>query len=184
VILSPSDPPIALTITGSGAAGSNAGDLSGTQLDTPSGLAATCGGDLLVLEAGLESAGGNRLVQVHIDGASFFAGLDGETQPLAGDGTELTTQGVGTAAQLAHPMGLATSADGQAYWIDSTTLILRRYDFASGVVDCPMFADCATALGTLGPFAGFHFAVAIGESGTLYVLDVDGVEGRLWRVTP
>jgi hypothetical protein len=184
VSLDASDPAVAITITGSGAAGSGVGSLLGTSLDTPSGLAASCGGDLLVVEAGLDGVGGNRLLRVHLAGASFFGGLDGATDVLAGDGTELTTQGAGTQAQLAHPKGLATDAGGRAYWVDATSLILRRYDFATGACDCPMFADCATALLSPSPFSGFHFSVAIGASGAIYVLDADSLGGTLWRVTP
>jgi hypothetical protein len=176
--------PLADTIVGNGAPGSDVGSLVATQLDTPSGLASTCPGELLLLESGQAGVGGHRLLSLAIGEFNFLiGGLDGSSMTLAGDGTDATTQGVDTAAQLGSPRGLASTQDGFVFWVDATTGNLRRYDFATGLSDCPLFSDCAAAVLAGGSFTpGGHFSVALGDSGTLYVLDADS--GTLFRIDP
>lgn len=169
--------PVASTITGTGAPGDAFGPLTLTELDTPSGLASTCAGELLLLESG-----GNRLLSLAIGGPSLFGGFDGTSLVLAGDGTDATTQGVGDAAQLGTPKGLVATQDGLLFWVDAKEGILRRYDFATGLCDCPLFADCAAALAGGGSFAGAGFSLALGDSGAVYVLEAD--QETLHRVDP
>ncbi len=169
--------PVAVTITGTGAPGSGVGLLSITELDTPSGLASTCSGELLLLESG-----GNRLLGLAIGGPSPFGGFDGSSLVLAGDGTNSTTQGVGGAAQLGTPQGLVSTQDGKLFWVDAKEGILRRYDFSTGLCDCPLFADCAAAVAASGSFEGDGFSLALGDSGALYVLEAG--QETLHRVDP
>jgi len=171
------------TLTGNGAPGDTSGLLTVTQLDTPSGLAVACAGQLLMVESGAAGFGGQRLVSLAIGAEdNFFGGFGGTSLVLAGDGTEETSQGVDTAARLARPQALVASDDGLVYWIDAADGILRRHDLTSGASDCPLFADCATAVTAGGTFAGDHFALALGASGTLYVLEGDS--GTLYAVEP
>ncbi|NOT31930.1 MAG: hypothetical protein HOP15_15905, partial [Planctomycetes bacterium] len=93
-----------------------------------------------------------------------------------------TVQGVGAAAGLAAPVGLVSSDDDQLFWIDSAGGILRRMNLVSGLSDCPMFADCATAVASPSAFGGASFALALGDSGALYVLAGDAE--TLFRVDP
>lgn len=174
--------PTAATVTGTGAPGGAAGALTNTQLDTPSGLASSCGGELLVTESGRAGLGGNRLLSLAIGSASFFGGFDGLATVLAGDGTNETTEGVGRLARLGTPQGLASSADGRVFWVDAKEGILRRFDLPSGVCDCPLFASCAAAVSAGGTFDGDHFSLALGDSGSLYILEADA--GMLHRIDP
>ena len=68
------------------------------------------------------------------------------------------------------------------YWVDTTTGILRRYSFASGLVDCPLFADCGAATAAMGAFSGAgHYSIAITAGGRIYVLDA--AAGKIFLVT-
>lgn len=178
--------PAAETVAGTGAPGDAVGLLTTVQFDTPSGFAATCPGELLVVESGAAGVAGNRLVSLRIGGPSFFGGFDGTATVLAGDGTPATTQGVDDAAQLNSPVGLVATLDGFAYWIDVDHVnargILRRYDVSTGTSDCPLFPNCADAVASLGSFAGERFSLAVGDSGALYVLEAD--TETLFRVDP
>jgi hypothetical protein len=174
--------PQAVTLAGSGAPGDEAGALNQVRFDTPSGLAATCDGRLLLVESGAAGVGGHRLLALSIGAAAFFGGFDGAALPVAGDGTEETLGGIDTAAHLAAPQGLVSTQDGLSFWIDSTDGILRRHDVTTGVSDCPLFADCAAAVTAGGSFTGASFALALGASGALYVLEAD--TGTLFRVDP
>jgi hypothetical protein len=178
--------PVASTITGSGAPGDDAGELELTELDTPSGMASSCPGELLLTESGNAGFGGNRLISLAIGGfSSLFGGFEGTSLVLAGDGTNATTQGVGTDAQLGTPMGLVSTQDGLLFWVDAKEGILRRYAFATGLCDCPPFVDCATAVASGGSFSGDHFSLALGQSGRVYVLETFAAGGgMLYRVDP
>ena len=177
--------PASSTIAGTGAPGAPDGvedPLSSTQFDTPSGIATTCPGEVLLLVSGEAGVGGRRLLSLAIGGVSAFGGFDGSSMVLAGDGTDATTQGIDRAAQLGTPQGLVATEDGLAFWIDAKDGILRRYDVATGLSDCPLFADCAAAVAAGGSFGGVHFAMALGDSGSIYVLENDAE--TLHRIDP
>jgi len=187
-VVLPSVIPESATIAGNGAPGDGEGPAPLPRFDTPSGIAASCAQELVLVESGAAGVAGHRLVSLQIR-EGLFGGFDTDSLVLAGDGTEATTQGVDTAAQLATPMGMASTAAGQLFWVDAdgTTTgeaILRRYDFTTGLSDCPMFPDCATAVVQPSAFTGSRFSVVIGASGALYVLGFDDVSGTgtLWRV--
>lgn len=174
---------IALTIAGSGAPAFADGALPLTGFDTPSGIASSCAGELLVTEAGTSSQGGNRLRSLAVGDAAFFGGFEGSSLTLAGDGTPETVQGIDDAAHLDAPAAPVSTVGGQVFWVDSASGILRRYDFATGLTDCPMFADCAAAVLAGGSFTnGGGFSLALTSSGVLYVLD--GNAATLYRVDP
>ena len=81
--------------------------------------------------------------------------------------------------------GAPLTADDLAYWIESSTGILRRADLATDALDCPYFPSCADAVTAGGTFApGGSFAQVLGASGALYVLEFDGATGRLYRILP
>ena len=177
--------PVSSTIAGTGSPGAPDGTedpLSTTHLDTPSGIATTCPGEVLLLVSGQAGIGGRRLLSLAIGGVSAFGGFDGSSLVLAGDGTDATTQGIDRTAQLGAPQGLAATRDGLVFWIDAKDGILRRYDVATGISDCPLFLDCAEAVTAGGSFSGSHFAMALGDSGALYVLEAD--QETLHRVDP
>ena len=166
------------------AAGASSGSLAETLFDTPSGFAASCGGELLLVESGAAGAGGHVLSSLRIGAPSPFGGIDGSSQVLAGDGTDETRQGVDQLARLAMPAGLAATEDGRIFWMDTSgPPVLRRHDVSTGLSDCPMFADCAEAVASPSPFVGERFTLALGESGALYVLaTTEAAGGRLYRV--
>lgn len=171
------------TLTGNGAPGDASGLLNVTQLDTPSGIVAACSGQLYLVESGAAGFGGQRLLSLTIGAEdNFFGGFGGSSLVLAGDGTEETVEGIDTAAQLGRPQGLVATDDGLVYWIDAKEGVLRRHDLATGLSDCPLFADCAAAVTASGTFSGDHFSLALGASGTLYVLEGD--TGTLYALEP
>ncbi|MEW6073463.1 MAG: hypothetical protein AB1726_12845 [Planctomycetota bacterium] len=171
-----------LTICGNGAPGFADGMPGEALLDTPAGLTAACDGRLLVVERGTEGIGGHRLRAIAIGDYTFF-GLLGDVTTLAGDGTDETAQGTGGLARLAGPVSLASTSEGDVYWIDATTGILRRHASATGETDCPMFTDCAEAVGGAALFTpGGRFSLAVTAGDVLYVVDAGA--GKLLRVTP
>jgi hypothetical protein len=174
--------PTSSTLAGTGAPGASEGALSATQFDTPSGIATDCPGQVLVLTSGEAGQGGRRLLSLAIGGLSPFGGFDGSSMTLAGDGTDATTQGIDKAAQLGTPKGLVATQDGLFFWIDAKDGILRRHDVATGLSDCPLFADCAAAVTAGGSFSGTHFSLALGDSGSIYVLEAD--TETLYRIDP
>jgi len=175
--------PSSVTLAGTGAPGDGTGPLPVTQLDTPSGLAAACTGELLVVEAGVAGLGGHRLLSLGIGAEDdFFGGFTGGSLALAGDGSPETTGGIDTGAHLGGPQGLVVTQDGLVYWVDALQGVLRRHDRTTGVTDCPLFADCASAVTAGGTFVGTRFSLALGASGTLYVLECD--TGTLHAVEP
>jgi len=94
-----------------------------------------------------------------------------------------STDGVGELASLDSPMGLVTSSSGQAYWVDAGTGVLRRFDPATGVVDCPLWTDCASGVAGTGSFTnGGTISLVSSDGGVLYALD--SLAGTLFRVTP
>ena len=173
---------VAATLVGGGVAFHNDGDLFGAYFDTPSGLAVTCSGRLLVSETGASLAGGHRLREVELGAETFFGQL-GSVVTLVGDGTDATVGGPGIAATVDAPVGVVTTSTGEAYWVDAGTGILRRWDPTSDLVDCPLWTDCGAAVTGGGNFTvdGTHSLVST-DGGVLYALDAGA--GQLWRVTP
>lgn len=169
------------TIAGSGVALFADGALSQSFFDTPTGLSIACSGLLVVSETGV-SGFGNRLRALEIGATSPFGGFFGSATTLAGDGTDATTQGPSLAgAQLARPVSPLATAQGDIYWIDSATGVLRRRKL-DGACDCPLSADCASAVAA-GEFpAGHAFSLTETTGGKLFVLDATA--GVLYRVTP
>ena len=93
---------------------------------------------------------------------------------LAGDGTAATAEGVGGAAMVDAPLSPVTTTEGDIYWVDGGTSVLRRMDLVTGTVDCPNpdFTGCADAVANTGGFSGAgHYATVISASGYVYVLD-------------
>ena len=171
-----------VTVAGTGAPGFSDGDLWGALFDTPVGLSVSCNGWLLVTETGAAGLGGHRLRAVAIGDITFF-GIMGTAATLAGDGTEATVEGIGDAASLAGPVSLASTSEGDLYWLDSSTGILRRHETGTGATDCPLFASCADALvGPLNFTIDGRFSMALTDGDVLYVIDADA--GTLLRVTP
>jgi len=173
---------IVTTLAGSGAPFFADGDLGSSLFDTPSGLSVTCAGNLLVTELGIGAAGGHRVREIQIGVESFFGQL-GTVSTLAGDGTTATTDGLGILAQVDTPMGIVTSATGEAYWVDAGSGVLRRWNPGSDAVDCPLWTDCAAAVTGLGNFTqGGVVSLVSSDGGILYALDTGA--GQLLRVTP
>lgn len=174
------------TIAGNGAPGDDDGNLTVTRLDTPSGLATTCAGEVLLMESGRAGLGGHRLLNLAIgDFEPLFGGFAGSAMTQAGDGTNATTQGIDGAAQLGTPEGLVSTEDGILFWVDALDGVLRRFEFGTGLSDCPPFTDCAAAVAAGGSFSGDHFSLALGASGSVYVLEGFAAgPGTLYRVDP
>jgi len=170
------------TLAGTGAPFFADGRLTTTGLDTPTGLAADCFGDVVVTDSGLGGGGGHRLRSLRIGSFNpFLGGYDGESTTLAGDGSATSAEGTGVAASLAVPIAPVTSEGGEVYWIDSLTGVLRRFDSETGLADCPLSAGCAASF-----TPGAHFSAVIAENGSLYVVDSDANAGAgaLYRVAP
>jgi hypothetical protein len=156
------------TLSGLGSADSHDGTFASAGFDTPVGISSRCSGSLLVVEAG-----GHKLRELAF-------GQTGSVVTLAGDGTSATTQGDGEAAELAAPVSVLATAEGDVYWVDSATGILRRMAGAADTVDCPLWTDCASAIADFTP--GATLSLTQTPAGALYVLDADAA--TLYRVTP
>ncbi len=169
-----------VTAAGTGSPFHADGNLTTAGFDTPVGLSVSCGGQLLVTEVGSSGLGGHRLRSLSLGTPNFLGANQGSVMTLAGNGTQASVQGIGTAASLAAPRGPVSTSAGEIYWIDSSTGILRRYALASGLSDCPLFPDCASASATFAPGPGVSLAVT--DSGALYALD--GNAGVLVRLVP
>ncbi|MDF1799951.1 MAG: hypothetical protein P1V81_12305 [Planctomycetota bacterium] len=173
---------IVSTLAGSGAPFFADGELATSLFDTPSGVSVTCSGNLLVTELGLGAAGGHRVREIQIGAESFFGQL-GTVSTVAGDGTIGTTDGLGGLALVDSPMGIVTSATGEAYWVDGGSGVLRRWMPGTDAVDCPLWTDCAAAVAGLGNFTqGGVVSLVSSDGGILYALDASA--GQLLRVTP
>ncbi len=151
-------------------------------LDTPVGLIASCSGRLIVSESGAAGQGGHRVRQLLIGPPSFFGSTSSLTT-LVGDGQAATLAGDGLAASLFAPRGLCSSSQGDSYWIDAGSGILRRLRGAQQSTDCPLWSDCQAALLGGGDFTpNAASSAALTAQGVLYVLDPGA--GSLLRVTP
>jgi len=170
------------TLAGTGAPFFADGSLGASLFDTPSGLSVPCSGRLWITELGAAGAGGNRLRELELGQLIFFGQL-GSVGTLAGEGSPLTVEGVESLASLSAPMGLVTTAEGEAYFVDSGTGVLRRYDTLSGNVDCPLWIDCAAAVLGGGRFTqGGVVSLVSTDAGVLYALDASA--GSLLRISP
>lgn len=105
---------------------------------------------------------------------------DGSVGTLAGNGTQAYLDGVGTAAQLARPQGLALTGDGATlYDTDTDSPCLRKIDVASATVGT-VVGDCAhgnagagTDDGTAATPAklGYSYGVAVDAHGNVFLTD-------------
>ncbi len=168
------------TLAGTGAAFFANGDLSAAGFDTPSGLTIRCGGSLLVSELGGASTGGGQRLRELFLGAQSFFGQSGSATSLAGNGTAATTQGAGVQAELFAPRSPLSTEQQDTYWVDSGSGILRRLRGSAEMVDCPLWADCASAGADFTP--GALVSLTQTPAGVLYVLDAGATS--LYRVTP
>ncbi|MEM7308608.1 MAG: hypothetical protein AAF682_18135 [Planctomycetota bacterium] len=157
------------TVAGTGEADSVDGDPTETAFDTPAGLKLDCADQLIITERG-NFGGGNRIRAVLFEDTSFsFFPFSSST--LAGDGEAQTEEGVDEDSSVAWPSGAVTTSKGDVYWVDRLTGVLRRYDFSTGLADCPLDVDCTAAVGSTVLTPGGDFSLTISDAGDLYVLD-------------
>lgn len=168
------------TLAGIGTPGFDDGDLEGTLFDTPTGLSVACSGVLLVSERG-GFGGGQRLRQLELGSPSPFGGFLGTSTTLVGTGVDDTLDSGTGEPQVSQPVSPLVTSGGDVYWIDAGSGVLRRRA-AQGAVDCPLAADCATAVTTPSFPAGHAYSMTMTSSGVLYVLDA--TDAVLYRVTP
>lgn len=168
------------TLTGLGTPGFEDGDLADASFDTPNGLSVACNGTLIVSEHG-DFGAGQRLRQLEVGSPSPFSGFLGTSTTLVGTGVDDTLDDLSGAPQVSQPAAPLVTSEGDVYWIDSGSGVLRRR-VAAGTVDCPLAIDCATAVGAPTFPAGHAFSLTMTGGGVLYVLDA--TDGVLYRVTP
>jgi hypothetical protein len=168
------------TLAGSGTAGFSNGSLASSAFDTPSGVTLSCNQLVIVSERG-DNGLGQRLRSIQISAPNPFGGWFGTAATVAGNGTAGTSEGSATTAMLDAPLSPFATSEGELYWIDSATGVLRRKR-QNGNCDCPLSIDCATAVTTPNFPAGHAYSLTQTSSGVLYVLDA--TDGVLWRVTP
>ncbi|MDP6409015.1 MAG: hypothetical protein QGI46_06535 [Planctomycetota bacterium] len=181
------------TLAGIGAPLTADGSLQATAFDTPMGITATCFDTLIVTERGDFGSGEVlRGVTVLSDTNPFF-GPDGFVETLVGEagdgqtrgGVDATGEEAGVALALAAgPVAPLATTDGDVYWMDSQTGVLRRW--SGREVDCPLAADCDTALGAPSATADGSHSLCQSAGGDLYLLDVDplGPTATLSRIAP
>jgi len=171
------------TLVGTGAAFFGDGGLETSGFDTPVAVAVPCTGTILVAETGAAGFGGHRIRQVILGLESFF-GQEGTVATKVGDGTPASVEGDGEMASVAMPNGLVSTSEEDVYWIDALTGVLRRVSGTMDASDCPLAADCATAVGARTFTAGGRQSLCETPGGQLVVLDWDGANGTLSVVTP
>lgn len=171
------------TVTGTGAAFFSDGGLETSGFDTPVAVTVPCTGTMLVAEVGAAGLGGHRIRQIILGLLTFF-GQDGTVATKVGDGTAMTLAGDGEMASAARPNGLVSTSEEDVYWIDSLTGVLRRVRGTMDTSDCPLAADCATAVGAPTFSAGGNQSLCETPGGQLIVVDWNGAAGTLSVVTP
>lgn len=168
------------TLAGHGTPAFQDGNLSSVYFDTPVGLTVSCNSGLVVSEKG-GNGFGHRLRFLAIGASSPFGGFFGSGDTIVGTGITGTTGGPQGSALVSAPEAPFTTAAGELYWIDSGTGVLRRLS-TNGNTDCPLAADCATAVATPSFPPGHVFSLTETDGGKLYVLDATA--GTLSLVTP
>jgi sugar lactone lactonase YvrE len=145
-------------------AGSTAGflDATGTaaQFNNPYGVALDGSGNLYVADLN-----NNRIRTVVV--------ATGAVSTLAGNGANAYADGIGTAAQLNGPMGVAADASGNVYVADRSNHRLRKIVVATGVVSTLAGSGTSGFVDGTGPMGQLSFpaGVAVDGSGTVYVAD-------------
>ncbi|MDP6539010.1 MAG: hypothetical protein QF903_10560 [Planctomycetota bacterium] len=184
---------VVTTLAGIGAPLTADGVLQAAAFDTPTGVTSTCFDTLIVSERGDFGSGAVlRGVTVLSDSNPFF-GPDGFVETLVGEaGNADTRSGVdATGEEAADDLALAagptaplSTTDGEVYWVDSQTGVLRRWSGRD--VDCPLASDCDAAVAAPSFGATGAHSVCQSAAGDLYVLDVEplGLTATLWRIAP
>ena len=160
---------IATPFAGSGTAGFADGIGTVASFNSPRGLAIDAAGNLYV--ADLSNHRIRRITPA------------GVVTTLAGNGTNSSTDGTGTAATFNIPIDLAVDAAGTVFVADSGGNRVRRIT-PTGVVTT--LAGSGTAGGTDGTGTAASFSsprgIALGPGGIMYVADTTG--NRIRAVTP
>ena len=152
-------PPRVTTLAGSGAAGFADGTGSIAQLSGPTSVAVNSSGTIYVADSS-----NNRIRKITSGGV---------VTTLAGSGVAGSTDGVGSAAQFSHPVGLAVDASDTVFVADPGNNRIRKIT-SGGVVTTLAGSTYGFADGA-GSAAQFRNprGVALDSSGTAYVTDSD-----------
>jgi len=172
-----------VTVAGNGLPYFQDGDLRSAGFDTPTGLSAACNGVLVVTERG-EFSFGERVRELQIGQAFPLGGYLGTATTIAGDGVDATTGGVGgvnDTAQVSGPVSPLVTSQGEIYWLDSGSGVLRRMQIDE-TVDCPLDVDCTAAAASTVFLPGDELSLTQTAGGVLFVLDATAP--ALYRVTP
>lgn len=100
------------TLAGTGSQGSTDGANNKATFNAPSGITADAQGNVFVSDYG-----NNKIRKIEPDGT---------VSTFAGNGTNNSTDGNGTAAAIAKPVGIQVTADGTLYVIEAETGKIRR----------------------------------------------------------
>jgi len=154
------------TLAGSGTVGSADGVGGAAQFGYPCGVAISLDGSALFVSDYIN----HKIRRVEV--------ATGEVTTLAGSGTEGSTDGVGGAAKLANPYGVAISPDGSALFVaDTFSHKIRRVAVATGAVTTLAGSGTSGNADGVGGTAQFHnpLGVAVSAFGsTLLVCTKDG----------
>jgi len=152
-----------MTMAGTGTAGfsGDGGAATAAQLDEPWGLAVDSRGNLFIADASNQ-----RVRKVAPDGGiTTVAGIG--TAGLSGD------EGLATAAQLNHPIGVAVDSQGNLFIVDSRNQRIRKVG-PDGLI-ATVFGGAAT------PPGYYPSGVAVDRVGNLLI--ADPLNHRIWKVS-
>ncbi len=148
------------TFAGSGIAGSADGTGTASSFNSPAGICIDANGDMYVSDSQ------NRKIRK--------VTLSGVVSTFAGSGASGATDGLGTAASFASPVGICIDASGTIYVADASNAKIRKIN-PSGLVSTFLGSGIAGDLDATGTAARFWnpYGICSDISGNLYIADSD-----------
>jgi streptogramin lyase len=163
------EPPVVMTLAGSGVAAFTDGQGVAASFNGPRGVAVDANGSVYVADTE-----NNRVRKISASGM---------VTTLAGSGVAAFADGQGVAASFNRPRGVAADANGNVYVADTENNRIRKIS-ASGMVTTLAGSGVAAFADGQGVAASFAApkSVAVDESCNVYVVDADN--NKIRKISP